>query len=214
MKKFCESLREHVMKIINFKKKKMKLLTKEQQESYKNAKICYICKENVENKYLKEKKYRKVRDYCRYTGEYRSAAHSICNLKYSVPKKNPIVFYHGSTYDYRFIVKKLAEEFKKQFTCLEENTEKYITFTVSIGKKVTRIDKNGEEITKNVSYILQFIDSARFMTSSLSNLVNNFSEGIHRFKCKFGMMTKNVKHVELNISISTVFLNTQILKII
>ena len=32
MKKFCESLREHAMKIINFKKKKMKLLTKEQQE--------------------------------------------------------------------------------------------------------------------------------------------------------------------------------------
>ena len=55
MKKFCEFLREHAMKIINFKKKKMKLLTKEQQESYENAKICYICKEKFENKYLKDK---------------------------------------------------------------------------------------------------------------------------------------------------------------
>ena len=45
MKKFCEFLREHAMKVINFKKKKMKLLTKEQQESYENAKICYTCKE-------------------------------------------------------------------------------------------------------------------------------------------------------------------------
>ena len=44
MKNFCKSLREHAMKIINFKKKKMKLLTKEQQESYENAKICFICK--------------------------------------------------------------------------------------------------------------------------------------------------------------------------
>ena len=44
MKKFCESLREHAMKIINSKKRKMKLLTQEQQESYENAKICYICK--------------------------------------------------------------------------------------------------------------------------------------------------------------------------
>ena len=44
MKKFCGFLREHVTKIINFKKKKMKLLTKEQQESCKNGKICYICK--------------------------------------------------------------------------------------------------------------------------------------------------------------------------
>ena len=39
MKKFCESLREHAMKMITFKKKKMKLLTKEKQESYENAKI-------------------------------------------------------------------------------------------------------------------------------------------------------------------------------
>ena len=43
------------MNIFNFKKKKMKLLTKEQQESYENAKICYICKEKFENKYLKDK---------------------------------------------------------------------------------------------------------------------------------------------------------------
>ena len=53
MKKFCKFLREHVMKIINFKKKKMEILIKEQQESYKNAKICYICKEKFENEYLK-----------------------------------------------------------------------------------------------------------------------------------------------------------------
>ena len=66
---------------------------------------------------------------------------------------------------------------------LGENTEKYITFTVLIEKQVTRIDKNGEEVTKNVCCILQFIDSARFMTSSLSNLVNNVSEGTHKIKC-------------------------------
>ena len=46
-KKFCEFLKEYTMKLINFKKKKMKLLTEEQQESYENAKICYICKENL-----------------------------------------------------------------------------------------------------------------------------------------------------------------------
>ena len=53
MKKFCESLREHAMKIINFKKK-------EQHESYENAKICYICKENFEKKYVKDKRYLKL----------------------------------------------------------------------------------------------------------------------------------------------------------
>ena len=47
MKKFCEFLRKHAMKIINFKKKSMKLLTKEQQESHENAKIFYICKGKI-----------------------------------------------------------------------------------------------------------------------------------------------------------------------
>ena len=50
MKKFCQSLSEHAMKMINFKKKKMKLLTKQQQESYENAKICYISKKKLKTK--------------------------------------------------------------------------------------------------------------------------------------------------------------------
>ena len=112
-------------------------------------------------------------------------------MKYSVPEKNPIVFHNGSNYDFHFIIKELSEEFKKQYTSLGENTEKYITFTVPLEKEVTRIDKNGWEITKNISYILQFIDGARFMTSSLSNLVNNLSEWIHRIKCKYGHDDKN-----------------------
>ena len=89
---------------------------------------------------MKDKKYCKVRDHFHYTGEYRGTAHSTCNLKYSVPKRIPIVFHNGSKYDYHFIIKELAEEFKKQLTCLGENIEKYITFTVPIEKKLTRID--------------------------------------------------------------------------
>ena len=52
------------------------------------------------------------------------------------------------------------------------------------------------------------------MASSLSNLVNNLSERIHRIKCEFGYDDQNVKHIELNITIATVFLNTKILKVI
>ena len=135
---------------------------------------------------MKDKKPRKVRDHCYYTGKYRGAMHSICNFIYSVPKKIPIVFHNRSNYGYHLFIKELAKEFKKQFTCLGDSTEKYITFLVPIAKEVTRIDKNGEKITKNISYILQFIDGARFMTSSLSNLLNNLPEGLHRIKCKLG----------------------------
>ena len=61
-------------------------------------------------------------------------------------------------------------------------------------------------MTENLSYILQFIDTTKFMESSLSNVTNNLSEGIRRIKYKFGHDDKNVKILEL------VFLKTQILK--
>ena len=84
-------------------------------------------------------------------GEYRGTVHSICKLKYSVPKKVPTAFNNGCKYAYHFIIKEIAEEFENQFTCLGENTEKYIKFTVLIEKKVTIIDKNIEEVIKNIS---------------------------------------------------------------
>ena len=132
MKNFCESLREHAMRIINFKNKKMKLLTNEQEKSYQNPKICYICKGKFEDKHAKDMNYCKVRDHCYYIGEYRGAIHSICNLKYNIPKEIPIIpiiylkkflFHNGSNYDYHLIIKESVEEFEKQSACLGENTE-------------------------------------------------------------------------------------------
>ena len=71
-----------------------------------------------------------------------------------------------------------------------------------------------EKNYKNISYRLQFIDSAKFMASSLSNLVNNLSERIQKIKCEHGHYDKNVKLAGLNVSNANVFLNTQILKMI
>ena len=73
---------------------------------------------------MKDKKYREARDYCHYPEEYRGVGHSICNAKYSVPKIIPIDFHNGSNYNDHFIIKALAEQFEKQFTCLGENIEK------------------------------------------------------------------------------------------
>ena len=88
-------------------------------------------------------------------------------LRYKVHKKIPLVLHNGSTYDYHFIIKQLAEDFKGQFECLGENIEKYITFSVT-----NKEDDNSKKIT----YKLKFIDSYRFMQSKLSDLVDNLSE--------------------------------------
>ena len=105
------------------------------------------------------------------------AAHDICNLRYKIQKEIPVVFHNSSTYDYHFIIKELAEEFKGEFECFRENTEKCITFSVPIKKEITEKDKNGNDKITKISYKIKFIDSYRFMSTSLSNLVSYSSEG-------------------------------------
>ena len=125
MKKFCEDLRTHATKIINYEKKKMIPLTIEEKIHYNEQKNCYICKKEF---YTSDKKHYKVRDHCHYTGKYRETPHNICNLRYKIFKEIPVVFHNGSTYDYHFIIKELVKEFDGNFECLGENTEKYINF--------------------------------------------------------------------------------------
>ena len=83
---------------------------------------------------MKSKLYQKVRDYCHCTGKRGGAAHSIYNLNYKVLQEIPVKIHNGSKYDYHFIIKELAEEFKGEFECLGKHTEKYISFSVPIKK--------------------------------------------------------------------------------
>ena len=69
------------------------------------------------------------------------------------------------------------------------------------------------ELYTQINIYKLFNDSARFMACSLSNLFNNFAEGIHKMRCKYRDDIKNVKH-ELNIKIVNAALNMQMLKII
>ena len=64
-----------------YKKKKLILLTDEENKSYKKQEVCYICKEGFSTD-DDNKKYHKARDHCHYTGKYSGAAHSICNMRY------------------------------------------------------------------------------------------------------------------------------------
>ena len=80
-------------------------------------------------------KYQKVKDHCHYTGKFRGAAHSICNLRCKIPK-NILIVIHNAGYDTHFIIEQLAEQFKGEFNCIEKNMEKYITFSVPVKKNV------------------------------------------------------------------------------
>ena len=158
MKRFCKDLKDHATKIIDFKKKIIYPLTKEEEDNYNKENICYICKKEFNND--------KVREHCHFTGKYRGAAHNTCNLRYKIPKNIPVIFHNGSTYDYHFIIKELACEFEGNFESLGENTEK----------------KNRNK-NIDITFKIKFIDSFRFMATSLSKLVDNLTENIHSDKC-------------------------------
>ena len=91
-------------------------------------------------------------------------------------KRNPGSISNGSPYDYHFIINKLAREFYGQIECLAENIEKYITFSAPISKEFDN--------SKISRYRLIFIDSFRFMSTSLSTLADNLSEKPHGDKCR------------------------------
>ena len=148
-------------------------LTIEEKIHFNEQKICYICKKEFNKN---DKKNYKVKDHCHYTGKYRGAAHNICNLRFKILKQIPIVFHNGSTYDYHFIMKELVKEFDGNFECLGENTDKYITFSAPVKKKIENKDIE-------ITYKIKFIDSYRFMSTSLSKLIDNLSEGLHNNKC-------------------------------
>ena len=118
--KFCKWLKKQTMVTMNFKKKKMKVSTNEQQKTHKKFKLTL---KNIIK--LQIVSIMQV-----------NIAHSICNLKYSIPKKAIVIFHDGSKYDYHFTIKDLEEEFEGQFTCLGENTEKYIAFQFLQKKKI------------------------------------------------------------------------------
>ena len=74
------------------------------------------------------------------------------------------MFHNVSTCNYHFKINELAKEFKSQFECLGENTEKIYYFFNTYNKEFD----NG----KSIKYHIKFIDSFRFMLTSLSNLLN------------------------------------------
>ena len=89
-----------------------------------------------------------------------------------------------------------------------EKTEEYRNFTIPIKKKVTKIDKNGEEITKNISYYYNLFIAQELWHANYQILLIIFLKEFIELDVNSNTMIKSMKHVELNINVATVFLNT------
>ena len=149
----------------------MEPLTKDQLKEYNHATGCHICFAPF------RQGSRKVRDHCHYSGIYRGAAHSLRNLQYQIPSFILVIFHNLTGYDAHMFIKELAG-CGSSMGVIAKNTKDYISFSVSVevGKY---IDKNSQEKPKEID--LRFIDSIKFMSSSLDSLVNNLAHGSNKF---------------------------------
>jgi len=125
-------------------------MTESDNMLYESSISCYICRRSFSED---NESFFKVRDHCHLTGDFRGAAHKVCNLNLKQPKFIPVIFHNLKGYDAHLILQNITKEMGK-IDCIPNNEEKYISFT---------IDK------------LRFIDSFAFLSSSLETLVNNIS---------------------------------------
>ena len=155
-------------------------LTSAEQKSFEEAKTCHIC--NFE---LKKDK---VRDHCHFTGQYRGAAHNKCNLMCKKPKVLPVIFHNLQGY---LFIKQLAR-LEGKLDCIPSTEEKYISFseTIKVGEYK---DYSGSSF--DIKFEIRFLDSFKFLQTSLANLVSNLSPGDfintkHAFKSNTELLTR------------------------
>lgn len=143
--------------------KPMLELDRDQILNFETATACSIC----ENPFTPDDSNSTVRDHCHLTGNYRGAAHNACNLNFKIPNFVPI-FFHNLGYDNHLFVKELALH-NEQLDVIAQNKEKYVSFSKHM--LVDEIEEDGK--LRKVFFRLRFVDSFRFMNSSLAELAQN-----------------------------------------
>ena len=172
VEKFVEYIEEEVKWLYaTFPQQPMIELTDALKKEHKATEKCHFCLKEFNDPQKK-----KVRSQCHCIGLYQEAAHNDCNLKCRIPDQIPILFHNLSGYDAHLFIKELGRSFNKNNTgVIAENKEKYINFNVKINIKLAGVsNKDGIEVRKNIQ--LRFIDSCRFMASSLDKLASNLND--------------------------------------
>ena len=100
-----------------------------------------------------------------------------------MPNEVPVAFHNGSNYDYHFIIKELTNEFERQFNFLSYlfSPINFLFSPVCLFHNLKC--KDGNESVETISYKIKFMDSMRFMETSLSKVVDDLTEEIHKIRC-------------------------------
>ena len=144
-------------------------LTPQEQKDFQSAKVCHICEQDLKVDEETGNVF-KVRDHCHFTGEYRGAAHFDCNLKCRKPLILPVIFHNLQGYDSHLFIKQLSKV-SGDLSCIPSTEEKCISFSkkIKVGEYFSR--RMGKSFP--IKFEIRFIDSFKFLQTSLANLVSN-----------------------------------------
>ena len=137
------------------------IMTESDWDDFLNATNCHICGGPIGSEDLR------VRDHMHIGlnsqgSNYRGLSHPMCNVKFKLSKRIPVVLHNLKNYDAHLIMEGIGKLGKDNIKCIPQNSERYISF--SLGRHLT------------------FIDSFQFLSSSLAKLVDNLSkEGAEKF---------------------------------
>ena len=153
---FADTVQEEVSWIIErqqkYKDMKDMVITREDLHQFDTAICCHICNKPLHGD--------KVKDHCHASGLYRGPAHRKCNMMCHVSKKIPVFLHNFSNYDLKVIVQGLRQT-KQNITVIPENMERYLSMDVGNAR---------------------YLDSYRFLSQSLDELVQNLKKkGIDNF---------------------------------
>ena len=148
------------------------IFTAENKKDFQSATICHICEQDL-NTDEETGQILKVRDHCHFTGKYRGAAHNECNLKCRKPHILPVLFHNLQGYDSHLFIKQLAKV-SGDLSCIPSTEEKYISFSkkIKVGENFSK--KIGKPVP--INFEIRFIDSFKFLQTSLANLVSNLQQ--------------------------------------
>jgi len=107
---------------------------------------------------------KKRRDHDHKTGKYRGAAHNKCNLLYEEPQHIPVIFHNLSGYDTHLFIENLGKT-PGRLNCIPKTEENYVSFSKKIYHK-----------EQEKKFEIRFIDSFRFLQSSLEKLTKNLEK--------------------------------------
>ena len=144
-------------------------LTSQEEKDFQSETKGHICEQKL-SRDKKTGKILKVRDHCHFTGKYRGAAHNDCNLKCRKPLFIPVIFHNLQGYDAHLFIKQLTN-ISGDLTSIPSTEEKYITFSKYITVDQYYSKNKGKFLPKK--FEIRFIDSFKFLQTSLANLVSN-----------------------------------------